>query len=406
MFNTKLSPTPISVKGERLHALDAVRAFALLLGIFYHATISFYPGWVPWPMMDTQRAAGLSSAGYVSHIFRMSTFFLLAGFFGRMVQHRIGTPSFAKQRLKRIGIPLIIGWPVLFTCMITVFIWAFSVQNGGVIPEGSPPPPALTLKTLPLTHLWFLYVLGILYAVMLILRTFLSKIDRNNVLARGTDTIIARLISTPLLPILLALPITIALLMNSKWYGWWGIPTPDTGIVPNIYAMIAYGTAFTFGWVLHRQPKLIQKFEHLWVFYTIAAIILTAICLHILGNTPVYDIIEQNRDGVIYTASYSLAVWCWTFAFIGTALKFLSGHSPIRRYLADASYWLYLIHLPIIMAAQVFVSQWDMNPYLKYTIIMGTTLPIMLISYHVLVRYTFIGAVLNGKKHPRKPKAK
>ena len=29
---------------ERLHALDAVRGFALLLGIVLHATLSFMPG--------------------------------------------------------------------------------------------------------------------------------------------------------------------------------------------------------------------------------------------------------------------------------------------------------------------------------------------------------------------------
>ncbi|WP_296446957.1 hypothetical protein [Rhodoferax sp. UBA5149] len=31
-------------KQDRLHALDAVRAFALLLGIAFHATLLFIPG--------------------------------------------------------------------------------------------------------------------------------------------------------------------------------------------------------------------------------------------------------------------------------------------------------------------------------------------------------------------------
>ena len=58
-------------------------------------------------------------------------------------------------------------------------------------------------------------------------------------------------------------------------------------------------------------------------------------------------------------ACYALAIWTTTFAAIGLALRFLSGFSPVRRYLADASYWLYLIHLPILMALQVAVSQLD-----------------------------------------------
>ena len=56
---------------------------------------------------------------------------------------------------------------------------------------------------------------------------------------------------------------------------------------------------------------------------------------------------------------YALAIWTTTFAAIGLALRFLSGFSPTRRYLADASYWLYLIHLPILMALQVAVSHLD-----------------------------------------------
>ena len=39
---------------QRLHALDAVRGFALLLGVAFHAALSFMPGWPPglWAMVD------------------------------------------------------------------------------------------------------------------------------------------------------------------------------------------------------------------------------------------------------------------------------------------------------------------------------------------------------------------
>ena len=42
---------------ERLHALDAVRGFALIAGIIFHATVSFLPGpkGVPlWIVTDSQ----------------------------------------------------------------------------------------------------------------------------------------------------------------------------------------------------------------------------------------------------------------------------------------------------------------------------------------------------------------
>jgi peptidoglycan/LPS O-acetylase OafA/YrhL len=76
----------------------------------------------------------------------------------------------------------------------------------------------------------------------------------------------------------------------------------------------------------------------------------------------------------------------------------MSGFSPTRRYLADASYWLYLVHIPIVMALQVAVSPLDWPWPIKFATILVVALSVMLASYHLLVRYTFIGFVLNGRR--------
>jgi peptidoglycan/LPS O-acetylase OafA/YrhL len=95
---------------------------------------------------------------------------------------------------------------------------------------------------------------------------------------------------------------------------------------------------------------------------------------------------------------YALAIWTTTFAAVGLALRFMSGFSPARRYLADASYWLYLIHMPIVMALQVAVFRLDWPWPIKFATILVVALPAMLASYHLLVRYSFIGIVLNGRR--------
>src|SRR6185295_7376258 len=99
---------------ERLHALDAVRGFALLLGIVFHATVSFLPSpsGVPlWIVMDHERSLALAVLFHVTHIFRMTAFFVIAGFFAHMSFHKKGAPAFIKDRLKRIAIPFIVGLP-------------------------------------------------------------------------------------------------------------------------------------------------------------------------------------------------------------------------------------------------------------------------------------------------------
>ena len=77
---------------DRLHALDAVRGFALLLGVVFHAGFSFLPGMIPgiWAIVDTSPSTAISVLIFTSHIFRMSLFFFIAGFFARMMLQRKG----------------------------------------------------------------------------------------------------------------------------------------------------------------------------------------------------------------------------------------------------------------------------------------------------------------------------
>ena len=108
---------------HRLHALDAVRGFALLLGVAFHAALSFMPGWPPgiWAMNDNSPSQFLSDAAFVTHIFRMSLFFFIAGYFGRLLYQKLGASAFWANRCKRIAIPLIAGWVVLFP--LISYIW-------------------------------------------------------------------------------------------------------------------------------------------------------------------------------------------------------------------------------------------------------------------------------------------
>src|SRR5688572_4095044 len=100
---------------DRLHSLDAVRAGALLLGIVFHAGFAFIPGFPPgiWAIMDNSPSTPLSGLLFVSHIFRMSLFFFIAGFFARMMIQRRGLAGFWADRGKRIALPLLVVWPIM-----------------------------------------------------------------------------------------------------------------------------------------------------------------------------------------------------------------------------------------------------------------------------------------------------
>ena len=67
-------------------------------------------------------------------------------------------------------------------------------------------------------------------------------------------------------------------------------------------------------------------------------------------------------------------------------------------WLADASYWMYLVHVPLVMAAQLLVRQWPLPAELKFVVILATVTTLLLASYRWCVRYTPIGSLLNGPR--------
>jgi glucan biosynthesis protein C len=86
---------------------------------------------------------------------------------------------------------------------------------------------------------------------------------------------------------------------------------------------------------------------------------------------------------------------------MGAFRHFLSAERRWARYLADASYWCYLWHLVSIVALQLALERAPLPGPLKFLIVIGGSMTVLLASYEWCVRYTTIGAMLNGRKYRR-----
>src|SRR5262249_23055060 len=93
----------------RYHSLDALRAFALLLGVVFHSVMAnvLPPG--IWAVGTTAPATPLLWFAYYTHCFRMEVFFLLAGFFAQLVIEKRGAAAFLSDRLKRIFLVFLVA---------------------------------------------------------------------------------------------------------------------------------------------------------------------------------------------------------------------------------------------------------------------------------------------------------
>lgn len=71
------------------------------------------------------------------------------------------------------------------------------------------------------------------------------------------------------------------------------------------------------------------------------------------------------------------------------------------RYVADSSYWMYLVHLPIVVWLQVAVAEINAPWWLKLAGVTLATIAIALVTNDLFVRSTFVGALLNGRRRER-----
>lgn len=383
----------------RLHGLDALRGTALLLGVVLHATMAYFPVTI-WIVPDTVNSPVASALFFAIHLFRMTSFFLIAGLFAHMMLGRRGTLGFIRDRLSRIAGPLFGLWWVIFPAFIAVIVWMAAIRNGGSIPTDGPPPPGLTLQNFPLTHLWFLWMLLILYAAALVLRAPFAMADRDGTWGRFVDRITGALIG-PWSPALMAAPLALAFFTAPNWIAFFGIPTPDTGLMPNPVALTAFATAFGLGFLLDRRRDLLGRIERLWPAFTVVALGTGVAALVMVGG-PVPDLTPVTDPALKapLAAVMALAVFASTFAVLSLALRFASGHSAVRRYLADSSYWVYIVHLPLVMVGQVLLLDAPLPWWGKLLAVVAGTMAVALMSYELLVRHSFVGRWLNGRRIP------
>jgi peptidoglycan/LPS O-acetylase OafA/YrhL len=336
----------------------------------------------------------LALIAFVGHEFRMSLFFFVAGFFARMVVHRKGLQGFCADRLKRIGIPLVVGSVTLVPAVDSLWTWGMT-PNLAWPPMPSPTSPSLS-------YLWFLYYLLLLYVILLLARTAFLALDRRGIARRAADGFANLLVSHRwLAPLVLGIPAAIALSHFEGRTVFEGIPTPNRSLDPELVPFVAYAVALGFGWLMHRNPQLLSVLRDRWKNYLGAALLANAICVLIITYDVSMDASLFPAERITFALIYRFAAWCWIFCAVGLALQFLFRANPVQRYLADASYWVYLAHYPIVLLLQILLGTMPWHWSIKFPLILAVTTAISLLTYHHLIRFTFVGLVLNGRRMTR-----
>ena len=174
-----------------------------------------------------------------------------------------------------------------------------------------------------------------------------------------------------------------------------GADTP-TGALPEPAIIGLYAVFFAFGVFFYRRGLAPRRW---WT-----AGIPLALFIFPVG------VAFSHPDGAQTTAAEALwwlvgaallkAAYAWLMAFGMMGLfRWTMARERFRvRYMSDASYWMYIAHLPLVIAGQRLAASWSANPHLAFALILVGVTAILLLAYQAGVRYTPIGTMLNGKR--------
>jgi peptidoglycan/LPS O-acetylase OafA/YrhL len=542
----------IKTQQPRYHHLDALRAFAMLLGVMLHGMLSYFE--LPiWPAQDIHQHPAYGTAQYAIHGFRLPLFFLISGYFTTMLWRRRGMAALALHRLKRILLPMVVGWVafVPLTIVVSVIgtaskesleksrtsaftqqseetggtnIWTAAktgntealkhhLENGvginvadrdgltalawasllgqrecaelliehgadinardgkgnthlhlaaflgqtelaellvahgadvnAISMEGNTPldsaaadwwivevvaeisqfevdreeiivgrtelvafleskdaktraallglPPWATIiyqlyqlgAMAPiLFHLWFLYYLLWLVAGFMLVAWISTKLRWKQPPAW--------LIASPTCLLVLVPLTTFSQFFMHQSFG------PDTaaGILPWPPKLFYYALFFGFGALCFGRAEFEDKAGRWWPLYFVCSVPLLFFGLHLFLERP--DHIQHAQ--LLLSICAALYAWLMVYGCLGLFRRFFSSLNQRIRYLSDASYWIYLAHLPLVLGLQIVMMTWPLPSFLKFLVVCALTYGILLLIYRHAVRYTIVGTILNGKK--------
>ncbi|HTR83608.1 MAG TPA: acyltransferase family protein [Reyranella sp.] len=369
---------------SRYHALDSLRASMMFLGIVLHAMVAYAVN-SPWLIKPLERTWWFDPAILFIHAFRMPVFYAVAGFLTALLLERYGWRRAIVNRFWRIAVPFFFGCLLLVPLMF--FLAAYSrvdaQRAGAYIVSGR------FLEHAHPIHLWFLEYLLLLYAVaavLVVLTSFLPEKLKSAGLA-----LFRHVVQAVWAPLPMAVLTYIALIQMP----WPGLQDPP-GFAPVPNIVFAYAVPFFFGWLLFQARDLLDVLSRRAWFYGLLGLV--------LGLTYVALLIWAPRTGMtfhLFRAVLAVAMWCLIFGITGLFLRYGSGHSPLWRYLCDSSYFIYLAHLPVILALQLLTLHAALSALIVAPLILIATVALLLPIYAYAVRPTFLGALLNGRRYPR-----
>ncbi|AZQ39664.1 acyltransferase [Streptomyces cyaneochromogenes] len=388
------APTQAPATAPRRGELDALRVFVVLGLVFFHSGLVFAPD-DDFYVKNAQTTDAVTVLAGFGVVWAMPMLFLIAGLGSRHSIRRRGPARFTRERLLRLGVPLVFATVVL--CPLPQWLrlraadagyeesyWRFWPRFLTVRLEAADFPFVLDGEHFETGHLWFVVLL---LAFSLLLAPVAAP------LAAWSQPLWQAVERRPALLLLPAVPlaaINAFLGMEEGFAGW------------NRWAYLVF---FLFGYALADDARVRAALRRLAVPVGVAGLVLFA------GSAPGFlalddPFTEWGPFALVTRAVFGAAGWCWVMAVLGLLDRPREAAPPSRAmmYLGLAALPLYVLHQPVVVALAYGVVGWSAPIVVEYAVIVTGSLAVILALYEFVVRRTRLTRFLFGMR-PAPPDA-
>jgi len=345
-------------------SIDNLRTLAVLLLLPFHV-LGLY-SYLPYHLHEAELSPGAHRVMLVIHMWHMPLLFLLAGASAGAGLAKRGLRPFVRERLLRLGIPMLFGMLVLVPPMVYLerisadvpnrwspidfdgSFWAFYPQYFRCCyPEAN----------LSYHHLWFINFLLVFSLLLWPLWRWLS--------GPGGARLAERVVPRPeaawrLLPVGLVLVASQVALnpisdYTFKFYEDWA---RDANFI----------VALLFGCWIFMQPRLWEVVPRLaWPSMGLA-VAFTALFFAVDHTNGLGTLADWPTAPWYSHAVWALAEWCWLLALLGLSRLYLRRALPFVTAFAPLSMSFYVLHMPVVIGLAYALLDWQPGFWIKLSV--------------------------------------
>ncbi len=375
---------------SRLPFIDNIRVLLTILVVLHHLMI-IYSGSGSFLYTEGRQdtITGVLGTWFcaVNQAYFMGFFLLISAYFVPGSYDRKGAGQFLKDRLIRLGIPL-----VIYSWIISPLTWVVItyVTLGQILPLSSYLPGGDFEGIIGAGPLWFVELLLIFTVVYVLWRRFFRP--NPPVPAVKTDS---RFPSSKAI-VLFAVLMAVATFAVRLWHpvGWSFSP-----LNLQFPFFVQYIALFVIGLIAYRcnwLASLSDSTGKRWLAVAIV-LILMFVPMAIVGGAIESD--EPFRGGP-YWQAMAYALWesllCVSMCIGLTYLfrRYSNRQGRLAKFLSPNAYTVYIIHAPVITATALVLRNVDLYPLLKYGLAVLIALPVCFVLSNLIRKLPYTDRVL------------